>query len=337
MRGAYLEVLGDARQLGGGDRRGRGHPASRAGRVADPLASARHRALHPAAHLDAAAPGGQRAPRGRAGPPRRGRDRGGALRDAPGVRRVHDLHVWTLTSGREAMSAHVVVDARHAGRPDPRRAPRGPARPLRHRPHDDPDRDRARPAAPDHAAEASPAALRSDRQVPAHDLAAALPELTAPVDIGEAREGPARARACQSRAPTERRPISSSRESAGARGRADQIRRDATGCRPIQVLCHGSSGDVRHVLPLHGLPPRLVAARVLLEDLGHRRERQGRLRAPVVAVERAFLVLEGEARRRAARRLQIRSARSARASPRRAPAVEGGRARWRWSSASGSS
>jgi cobalt-zinc-cadmium efflux system protein len=28
----------------------------------------------------------------------------------PGVLRVHDLHVWTLTSGREAMSAHVVVD-----------------------------------------------------------------------------------------------------------------------------------------------------------------------------------------------------------------------------------
>ena len=25
------------------------------------------------------------------------------------MRRVHDLHVWTLTSGREAMSAHVVV------------------------------------------------------------------------------------------------------------------------------------------------------------------------------------------------------------------------------------
>jgi cobalt-zinc-cadmium efflux system protein len=23
---------------------------------------------------------------------------------------VHDLHVWTLTSGREAMSAHVVVE-----------------------------------------------------------------------------------------------------------------------------------------------------------------------------------------------------------------------------------
>lgn len=27
-----------------------------------------------------------------------------------GVKRVHDLHVWTLTSGREAMSAHVVVE-----------------------------------------------------------------------------------------------------------------------------------------------------------------------------------------------------------------------------------
>ena len=33
-----------------------------------------------------------------------------AMRAVPGVRRVHDLHVWTLTSGREAMSAHVVVD-----------------------------------------------------------------------------------------------------------------------------------------------------------------------------------------------------------------------------------
>jgi cobalt-zinc-cadmium efflux system protein len=32
-----------------------------------------------------------------------------ALCAAAGVRRVHDLHVWTLTSGREAMSAHVVV------------------------------------------------------------------------------------------------------------------------------------------------------------------------------------------------------------------------------------
>jgi cobalt-zinc-cadmium efflux system protein len=34
----------------------------------------------------------------------------GAMTQVAGVRRVHDLHVWTLTSGREAMSAHVVVD-----------------------------------------------------------------------------------------------------------------------------------------------------------------------------------------------------------------------------------
>jgi len=33
-----------------------------------------------------------------------------AICSVAGVRRVHDLHVWTLTSEREAMSAHVVVD-----------------------------------------------------------------------------------------------------------------------------------------------------------------------------------------------------------------------------------
>jgi cobalt-zinc-cadmium efflux system protein len=33
-----------------------------------------------------------------------------AMRGVVGVRRVHELHVWTLTSGRDAMSAHVVVD-----------------------------------------------------------------------------------------------------------------------------------------------------------------------------------------------------------------------------------
>jgi cobalt-zinc-cadmium efflux system protein len=32
-----------------------------------------------------------------------------AIVQVPGVCRVHDLHVWTLTSGHEAMSAHVVV------------------------------------------------------------------------------------------------------------------------------------------------------------------------------------------------------------------------------------
>jgi cobalt-zinc-cadmium efflux system protein len=33
-----------------------------------------------------------------------------AMGEVAGVRRVHELHVWTLTSGREAMSAHVVVE-----------------------------------------------------------------------------------------------------------------------------------------------------------------------------------------------------------------------------------
>jgi len=33
-----------------------------------------------------------------------------AMLRVDGVKRVHDLHVWTLTSGREAMSAHVVVE-----------------------------------------------------------------------------------------------------------------------------------------------------------------------------------------------------------------------------------
>jgi cobalt-zinc-cadmium efflux system protein len=34
----------------------------------------------------------------------------GALEGVPGTREVHDLHVWTLTTGRHALSAHAVVD-----------------------------------------------------------------------------------------------------------------------------------------------------------------------------------------------------------------------------------
>lgn len=33
-----------------------------------------------------------------------------AIREVPGVRAVHDLHVWTLTSGLDALSCHVVID-----------------------------------------------------------------------------------------------------------------------------------------------------------------------------------------------------------------------------------
>jgi cobalt-zinc-cadmium efflux system protein len=34
----------------------------------------------------------------------------GALLDAEGVRAVHDLHIWTITSGMPALSVHVVTD-----------------------------------------------------------------------------------------------------------------------------------------------------------------------------------------------------------------------------------
>jgi cobalt-zinc-cadmium efflux system protein len=35
---------------------------------------------------------------------------GRAMCDVPGVRAVHELHVWTVTSGFDALAAHVVVD-----------------------------------------------------------------------------------------------------------------------------------------------------------------------------------------------------------------------------------
>jgi cobalt-zinc-cadmium efflux system protein len=38
-----------------------------------------------------------------------------AMTTMPGVRAVHDLHIWTLTSGKDAMSSHVVVDDLTAG------------------------------------------------------------------------------------------------------------------------------------------------------------------------------------------------------------------------------
>ncbi|MEW5926063.1 MAG: cation diffusion facilitator family transporter [Gemmatimonadota bacterium] len=38
-----------------------------------------------------------------------------AIKQVPGVQAVHDLHVWTITSGMVAMSGHVVVDDGHFG------------------------------------------------------------------------------------------------------------------------------------------------------------------------------------------------------------------------------
>jgi cobalt-zinc-cadmium efflux system protein len=43
------------------------------------------------------------------------RDIEAAMATVPGVCAVHDLHVWTLTSGKDAMSSHVVVEDLTAG------------------------------------------------------------------------------------------------------------------------------------------------------------------------------------------------------------------------------
>ena len=34
---------------------------------------------------------------------------GQAMAGVPGVKGIHDLHIWTITSGMDALSAHVVV------------------------------------------------------------------------------------------------------------------------------------------------------------------------------------------------------------------------------------
>ena len=101
VRGAYLEVLADALGLGGGRRR------------------PRHRryGLDPRRHGRGRLPG-DRVPR-RA--PDVGSPAGGAGLGVDGVIGVHDLHAWTITSGRPVLSTHVVVtdealDAGHGGR-----------------------------------------------------------------------------------------------------------------------------------------------------------------------------------------------------------------------------
>lgn len=38
-----------------------------------------------------------------------------ALRGVPGVASAHDLHVWTITSGMVALSAHVITPEDHSG------------------------------------------------------------------------------------------------------------------------------------------------------------------------------------------------------------------------------
>ncbi len=39
-----------------------------------------------------------------------------AMREVPGVSEVHDLHVWTITSGLDSLSAHAVLETEHDSR-----------------------------------------------------------------------------------------------------------------------------------------------------------------------------------------------------------------------------
>ena len=74
---------------------------------------------------------------------------GRAMAGVPGVREVHDLHVWTITSGFPALAAHVARRPRHRLPRDAARARGDAARALRARAHDAPGRPRGRRAAPD--------------------------------------------------------------------------------------------------------------------------------------------------------------------------------------------
>ena len=58
---------------------------------------------------------------------------GAAICEEEGVRSVHDLHIWTVTSGFGALAAHVVVSARLRPRPRPAPDRAVAARALRHR------------------------------------------------------------------------------------------------------------------------------------------------------------------------------------------------------------
>jgi cobalt-zinc-cadmium efflux system protein len=71
----------------------------------------RARSVHPSAHLASSAGSGRSTPGSTPSDVNVTALRG-AIGTLPGVCDVHDLHVWTLTSGMNAMSAHVVfVDA----------------------------------------------------------------------------------------------------------------------------------------------------------------------------------------------------------------------------------
>ena len=37
------------------------------------------------------------------------------IEELPGVTVIHDVHVWTITSGNEVLTAHVLLDPEHPG------------------------------------------------------------------------------------------------------------------------------------------------------------------------------------------------------------------------------
>lgn len=41
-----------------------------------------------------------------------------AMRTVPGVRSIHDIHVWSISSGKTSLTVHVVTDVPHSGWPD---------------------------------------------------------------------------------------------------------------------------------------------------------------------------------------------------------------------------
>ena len=116
VRGAYNEVLADARRPRRRDRRGAGHASPPAGAGSTRRWRSRSRCSSCLAPSRCC---GRRCRCCVEGAPREV-DVGAlrtAMEDVPGVKRVHDLHVWTLTSGVHALSAHAIrAPERHTPR-----------------------------------------------------------------------------------------------------------------------------------------------------------------------------------------------------------------------------
>ncbi len=68
-----------------------------------------------------------------------------AMAQTPGACDVHDLHIWTITSGMVSLSAHIVLSEGQDSAAALDLGAHRIARPLRHRPHHHPDRAK-RPA-----------------------------------------------------------------------------------------------------------------------------------------------------------------------------------------------